>query len=96
MNPKLSDDDRRAVDLLLSLGNNENSLSAASAAGISLKSLEAAGKMLSLLQHHPTHDPAPGLAKRTIERLRQNAGAPKGSSSHANLTNPVTPQRPPA
>jgi hypothetical protein len=96
MGRSLSDDDRRAIDLLLSQGNDAQSLSAASAAGVSLKSLEAAGKILSHLQHLPAHDPPPDLAVRTLGRLRQTVVAPKGVGPHVALTNPVNPQRPPA
>src|SRR5438067_2111843 len=99
MAKKLRHEDSRAVDLLL-----DRSLTAtghATAAGsLSVKNgknnfrnrLNAADRMLRVLNLMPASDPSPDLVQRTLQRIEQSPLVPSGairtSSSYANDARP--------
>lgn len=74
---RLSDDDRRAVDLLLERPNgvgdtpSVEQLFRAPVQGSFERRLEAAEKLLSLLDEMPTEEPPPQLVARTLQRIRE-------------------------
>ena len=82
---KLSDDDRRAIDLLL----NKTCANATSANGflppeqaVVPQSLESVERILALLKHLPAVEPSADLAARTVRRCQQ-ATAPGDVAQHA-------------
>jgi len=80
---KLSDDDRRAIDLLL----NKTCTSSASANGflppeqtVVPQSLQSVERILSLLKQLPATEPSSDLVTRTLRRCQQ--AALSGEAAH--------------
>jgi hypothetical protein len=67
MSKKLSDEDRRAVDMLLNRANE------AKAGRISPRRIAAAAKILSALDAYPTPEPSKDLVERTLRHIDQVA-----------------------
>jgi hypothetical protein len=85
---ELTDADSRAVDLLLDRGNslsNEKSTgSFVTPGGIAPKRVEAAEKILAMLQLMPAADPPADLLSKTMTRVDQAIRALEGAQIPAN------------
>ncbi|MGA2584863.1 MAG: hypothetical protein ABSG31_16440 [Tepidisphaeraceae bacterium] len=67
MSKKLSDEDRRAIDMLLNRANE------AKAGRISPRRIAAAAKILSALDAYPTPEPSKDLVERTLRHIDRAA-----------------------
>jgi hypothetical protein len=85
---KLSDADSRAVDLLLDRGNSlsgeKSTRSFVTPGDIAPKRVEAAEKILGMLQLMPAADPPADLLGKTMSRVDQAIRALEGAQIHAN------------
>lgn len=78
--PQLSDEDRRAVDVLLMNGqpNSNATPPVASADAGAGARINQVARMLQLLDAMPAPEPSPDLAQRTLARIRSST--PTGHS----------------
>ena len=84
---KLGDDDRRAVDLLLDRGNGTGDNitgTFVTPGGIAPKRVEAAEKILALLQLMPAAEPPADLVSKTMTRVDQAMRAMDAEQIPAN------------
>lgn len=84
--PKLSDDDRRAIDVILMNGQyNPNSDPSATAIAAAPEALiprvNAASNLLQLLDAMPVPEVPGDLAQRTMQRIHTAAESPRASDS---------------
>jgi hypothetical protein len=92
---RFSDDDRRAVDLLLERPNgvgdtpSVEQLFRAPVQGSFERRLEAAEKLLSLLDEMPAEEPPPQLVARTLQRIREVELEPTAPAEAAITTSPT-------
>jgi hypothetical protein len=75
MTNRLSDEDRRAVDLVLDRPDGESAEVVLPSPPPSPQSVQSVEKILSLLQSMPANDPPPDLAARTLRRIDQALAA---------------------
>jgi len=68
MTRKLTDDDRRAVDLLLDHGAGNSTVTRVASA-VPQKRLKAAERVLSLLGEMPAQEPPVDLVAKTMQRI---------------------------
>jgi hypothetical protein len=84
----LSDDDSRAVDLLLDRGNSlsgeKTTGSFVTPGGIAPKRVEAAEKILGMLQFLPAADPPTDLLSKTMHSVDQAIRALEGAPISAD------------
>lgn len=83
MTRKLTDDDRRAVDLLLDHGAGDGNL-ARIAAPVSEARLAAAEKLFHLIGQFPAQEPPTDLVEKTLERIGIGARPSKDLSQLTN------------
>ena len=91
MSRKLSDDDRRAVDLLLDHGTTNGNGMTRVAAHVSQKRLAAAEKMLKLIGQMPAEEPPANLVEKTLRRIDR---ATIGRAGHLPRRSHIAPTPP--
>lgn len=70
---KLSEEDRRAVDLLLDHATGDGGITRV-AAHVSQKRLAAAEKLLKLIGHFQAEEPSENLVEKTMRRIDRATG----------------------
>jgi hypothetical protein len=91
MSKKLSDDDRRAVDLLLDRSGNGQASYATPAGAALHQRLQNAEKLLQVLAAMPAIDPAPDLVARTMRRIEERSHEPAVSPVISDLAGDSRP-----
>ena len=86
-NPRLNDNDARAVDFLLDIDSSAcNELASPLSSGSFMERVQAAQRLLCRLDNLPTEEPPPDLVQATLQKVLPAAAsvnAPPPSGIHA-------------
>jgi hypothetical protein len=86
---KLSDEDRRAIDLLLDHGLGRKDRVATLAPAASQQRLFAAEKLLKIIGELPAEEPPVGIVERTMALIDADAGRPVDQAARPATRQPI-------